>query len=102
MAFRFWQAMGGLMGYLARLLRQVERHALSERRMSISLKDLHTAHMDSIWVAQRIPNLPQPVKEQVTAPTTADLVSELTGLVLSFRFRSFIGHAGPQRRTSSP
>jgi len=51
MAFRFWVATGGLMGYLSRLLRQLERNAIVEGRKVITLSDLHSAHMQSIWMA---------------------------------------------------
>lgn len=60
MAFRFWAATGGLMGYLSKMLRQLERNAISKNSKVITLGDLHVAHSESIWAAQRIPDLPEP------------------------------------------
>jgi hypothetical protein len=98
MAFRFWQATSGLMGYLSKLLRQVERNALVEERTEISLKDLHTAHMESIWFPQRLQNLPQPFKEQSATVATIDLIERVNqiGAVIALPQR-----LGPRKATTA-
>lgn len=77
MAFRFWVATGGLMGYLTRLLRQLERNAIVEGRKVITLKDLHNAHLQSIWTAQRLPGLPQPFAEKFATEETVDVLQKV-------------------------
>jgi len=78
MAFRFWQATNGLMGYLSKLLRHVERNALAEQRTIITLKDLHTAHMEAIWSPQRVRDLPKPFESPSLAPMTVDLLERVS------------------------
>ncbi len=62
MAFRFYLATGGLIGYLSKMLRQALRIADEENRKTISLEDLHVAHMQSIWSSDVIQGLPKPFK----------------------------------------
>ena len=50
MAFRFYCATGGLIGYLAKILHQVCLNAQVENKFSISLKDLARAYEESVWV----------------------------------------------------
>jgi hypothetical protein len=77
MAFRFWQATGGLIGYLAKLLRQAERNAVTNKKKQITMADLHTAHMESVWMAQRLPDLPRPFLSSSLAEPTADLLERV-------------------------
>jgi hypothetical protein len=49
MAFRFYCATGGLIGYLSNLLRKAERNAISEGKSQIRLEDLDQAFRQSIW-----------------------------------------------------
>lgn len=49
MAFRFYLATGGLMGYLSKLLRTAVRDAADRNRKSITLNDLDLAHARAIW-----------------------------------------------------
>ena len=49
MSFRFYCATGGLIGLLAKLLRQALRNASDSKADSILLHDLATAHIQSAW-----------------------------------------------------
>lgn len=49
MAFRFYCASGGLVGYVAKILRQVIWDALFENRTTIGLEQLATAYDEAIW-----------------------------------------------------
>jgi Cdc6-like AAA superfamily ATPase len=49
MAFRFYLATGGLMGYLSKLLRTALRSAADGRTTSITLEDLNIAHARAMW-----------------------------------------------------
>jgi hypothetical protein len=75
LAFRFWLATGGLMGYLSKLLRQVERNAQLETTNIITLDDLHDAHMQAVWAAQRAKDFPKPFMKGFNAAETGDLIN---------------------------
>jgi hypothetical protein len=49
MAFRFYCATGGLIGYLAKLLRQALRTADGQRKRIITLEDLDDAYRRAVW-----------------------------------------------------
>ena len=49
MAYRFWIATGGLIGYLTKLLRQAVVNAVVKRTDEISLEDLSIALQESMW-----------------------------------------------------
>lgn len=49
MAFRFWCATGGLIGYLAKLLRQAVWNAEDAESKNITLGDFKLAYEQSIW-----------------------------------------------------
>lgn len=50
MAFRFYCATGGLIGYLAKILHQACLNAQMDNKLSISLEDLAKAYEESVWV----------------------------------------------------
>lgn len=50
MALRFYYGTGGLIGYLAKLLRQCVRNAVSGRTRRIGLEELAIAHKESMWL----------------------------------------------------
>jgi DNA transposition AAA+ family ATPase len=60
MAFRFYLATGGLMGYLSKLLREALRTADIEKRTTISFNDFNVAHKDTVWSLHRNMALPRP------------------------------------------
>jgi histone H3/H4 len=49
MAFRVYCATGGLIGYVAKLLRQAERNAVTAKRKTISLEDLEAARLQAVY-----------------------------------------------------
>lgn len=49
MAYRFWTATGGLMGYLTKLLRKAVVNAVDTRTDQITLEDLSIAYHESMW-----------------------------------------------------
>jgi ABC-type dipeptide/oligopeptide/nickel transport system ATPase subunit len=75
MAFRFWVATGGLITYVAKIMKQAERTALLCSNSGISLSDLHNAHVQSVWAAHRINELPRPFLEDFNTGETVDLLN---------------------------
>jgi len=53
MGFRFYCATGGLVGYIAKILRQATLLALFDERDIISLSDLEIAYEQAIWHANK-------------------------------------------------
>lgn len=49
MAYRFWTATGGLIGYLTKLLRKAVVNAVDRKTDEISIEDLRIAHQESMW-----------------------------------------------------
>ncbi|PKO92569.1 MAG: transposase [Betaproteobacteria bacterium HGW-Betaproteobacteria-1] len=49
MAFRFYCASGGLVGYIVKILRQAIWNSLFDERYTITLGDLETAFEESVW-----------------------------------------------------
>jgi hypothetical protein len=60
MALRVYLATGGLMGYVSKLLRQLLRNARVHTRNTVTLAEMHEAHLQAIWSVQRLQDLPQP------------------------------------------
>jgi DNA transposition AAA+ family ATPase len=75
LAFRFWVATGGLITYVAKIMKQAERTALLRNNKSITLNDLHHAHIQSMWAAHRLAELPKPFLDDFDTGETADLLS---------------------------
>lgn len=79
MAFRVYLATGGLMGYVAKLLRHALRNAAGhDRRAPITLRDLHNAHMEAIWSAQRNPDLPKPFDARFHLERTIEVLDRVS------------------------
>ena len=79
MAFRLYLATGGVMGYVSKLFRQVLRNAVGYNgRPTITLKDLHVAHMQAIWSAQRIPDLPMPFEAGFQSSPTPEILDRVS------------------------
>src|ERR1017187_7666262 len=86
MAFRFYCATGGLIGYMAKILRQSLLNAdskASKARKSgnsdetvgrIELHDLAVAHMQAVWSAERMSELPKPFEESFRLVESVDLL----------------------------
>jgi Bacterial TniB protein len=74
MAFRFYCSTGGLIGYLANLLKQTLRNADIDGRKVIRLHDFATAHMQSIWSSETISALPNPFERSFRLVESVDLL----------------------------
>lgn len=59
MAFRFYCATGGLMGYLAKILRQAVWNALDADTHRITLEDLARAYQESVYKDEKASYLPK-------------------------------------------
>jgi hypothetical protein len=78
MAFRFYCSTGGLIGYLASLLKQTMRNAAIEGRKIIRLDDLATAHAQSVWSIEYIATLPNPFERNFRLVETIDLLNRVS------------------------
>lgn len=86
------------MGYLVRLLRQVELDCITDRRRKISLEHFHAAYIQAIWAAQRNPDLPKPFAPDFELSEA----NEKLGLVRSIGIVSDVQAEGSNRHRSSP
>lgn len=74
MAFRFYYATGGLIGYLTKLLRQLVWNAQDKRQTVLSLADLQNAHYEAVWHGMGFAEELSPfVKDFSIRPTSAIL-----------------------------
>jgi hypothetical protein len=78
MAYRVYLATGGLMGYVAKLLRQALRNTLGQDRPVVTLRDLNVAHMQAIWSIQRIPGLPKPFEAEFKVEKNMDILDRVS------------------------
>jgi hypothetical protein len=64
MAFRVYCATGGLIGYVANLLRKAEMNATDSESTSISLEDLNVAHAQAIYSCDSASERVRPFEER--------------------------------------
>jgi hypothetical protein len=72
MAFRFFLATGGLMGYLSKLLRTTLRDATDRKQASITLEDLNIAHARAMWFDPTVQEQVKPFERGFRAEATVD------------------------------
>ena len=77
MAFRFYCATGGLIGYLAKIFHQACLNAQVNNKLSISLEDLAKAYEEAVWVDELVPMMNPFWPEFDTTPTTYYLEAAL-------------------------
>jgi len=75
MAFRFYCATGGLIGYLSKVLRVAERNAIFAGKHTILLEDLNAAHLKAIWSRETVTGLPKPFERSFMPIENADLLA---------------------------
>ena len=75
MAFRFFLATGGLMGYLSKLLRTTLRDAADRKRTSITLEDLNIAHARAMWFDPTVQEQLKPFERGFRAEATVDALN---------------------------
>lgn len=74
-SFRFYLASGGLIGFLVNILSKAQRNCAGRGELTITVKDLHDAHMQSIWYAQRNPDLPKPFDPAFKGSPTQEVIA---------------------------
>lgn len=82
MAFRFWCATGGLIGYLTKLLRQLVWNACDQQLKKISLADLHEANEDAIWSLDEAARAVNPFSAGFSCQPTQDMIGFSMGIGL--------------------
>lgn len=75
LAFRFYLATGGLMGYLSKLLRTTLRDAADGKKTSITLEDLNIAHSRAMWFDATAQDQFRPFARSFTPAETVDVLS---------------------------
>jgi len=78
MAFRFYCATGGLIGYLAQLLRQAVWDAVDDQRVTISLSDLSVAYETAIWGEGDASKGVNPFTKEFKSVPTIDLLAKVS------------------------
>ena len=77
MAFRFYCATGGLIGYLTKILRRAVWQAIGRETKEITLEDLCEAHEKAVWCGQVPRRLPRPFTHSFKLMPTVDLLQEV-------------------------
>jgi hypothetical protein len=75
MAFRFYLATGGLMGYLSKLLRTTLRDAAGCKKTSITLEGLNIAHSRAMWFDATAQEQLRPFARSFKAVETVDALN---------------------------
>ena len=78
MAFRFYCATGGLIGYLTKILRRSVWHAVAAERNEITLEDLCNAHEKAVWCGRVPQRLPRPFARSFKLIPTVDLLTQVS------------------------
>jgi len=76
MAFRWYCATGGLIGYLTKILRLVVSEAVADKRKQITLIDLDQAHIRAVWTTS-LTDAPRPFRDDFRAVETAELIERV-------------------------
>lgn len=75
MAFRMFCATGGLIGYLAKLLRQAVWNAVDASSPIITLENLALAYEAAVWNDARTSSLPRPFERSFSVTPTTELLA---------------------------
>jgi hypothetical protein len=75
MAFRFWCASGGLMGYLTKFLRQTVWDACDAGERSLTLEGFATAHRSAIWTASNAGLVESPFDRNFSVNPTQEKIT---------------------------
>lgn len=78
MSFRFYCATGGLIGYLAKILRQAVWNSLDNDMNQITLDDLAIAYQESVYKDEKDMGLPNPFDRGFTVQENADLLKRIS------------------------
>ena len=77
MAFRCYAGTGGLIGYLTKFLRQAVWNAIDNKRKSISIEDLATAHLESVWEKDGVSDIANPFSRNFYPLPSANLLEKI-------------------------
>jgi hypothetical protein len=77
LAFRWYCASGGLIGYLTKILRLVVAEAIADKRNQITLADLDRAHVRAVWTTP-LPDAPRPFREDFRPVPTPELIHRVS------------------------
>lgn len=80
MGFRMYLATGGLMAYVVRLLKQVERDCITQAKGKVTLDDLDSAHLQAVWSAERNHALPRPFERRFQLNPTDEQLQAVRGI----------------------
>lgn len=76
-AFRFWCATGGLIGYLTKVLRQAIRNAVAKKSGHVTLADLDVAHRECTWHELGTNVILRPFSPDFRLEATTDVVTQV-------------------------
>jgi hypothetical protein len=99
MAFRIWMATGGLMGYLAKLLRQLVWNAMDAGARKITLKDFDSAHLEAI-IAEDDPGCEELKWRPFASSSPFDLTQERVAMGLGVGVQAARPDPPPPESTS--
>lgn len=77
MSFRCYCATGGLIGYLAKFLRQAVWNAIDAGSPVISLENLAQAHDEAVWAEERTSGMPSPFARKFSVTPTEELLTRI-------------------------
>lgn len=77
MAFRFYCASGGLMGYLTQILRQAIWQCIMTHKSDINLADFDAAHASAVWTPM-FADAPKPFRPDFQLIPTAELLKAVS------------------------
>jgi hypothetical protein len=80
MAFRFWCATGGLIGYMTKLLRRTICNAVAQNSGRVKLADLSVAHRECIWQGLGGNVTLRPFDPDFKLEPTSDVVTQVLGI----------------------
>jgi hypothetical protein len=75
MAYRFYCATGGLIGYLAKILREAEWAANADGRKFIKLEHLADACHEALWQLEDLQAMKNPFSHNFSVTPTADVLA---------------------------
>lgn len=80
MAFRFYCASGGLIGYVAKILRQAVWNAIDAESKVISLHDFSVAHRLSVYADEKADDLPLTFDREFSGQVTYPLLQRVSAI----------------------
>lgn len=76
-AFRFWCATGGLIGYLTKLIRRTVCNAVAQKSRRVTLADLNIAHRECMWHALGSEAIRRPFDPDFKLKATSDVLTQV-------------------------